>query len=499
VIRPVRRRPRAAEDRDVVLVGGGIMSATLGVLLNELEPGWRITVVERLDALGQESSSAWNNAGTGHAGLCEFNYTPRRPDGSVDVSPAVDIGERFLVSLQFWAHLVELGRIGPPEDFIRPVPHLGLGRGADGVAHLRARWESLREHPLFADLEFSDDPAVLASWLPLMFGERVGDEPVAVTRSAHGTDVDFGALTRQLFAALRSRGVEVRLRSEVTALRRRDGRWHVDVRNGRDRSRLRLRAPFVFLGAGGGTLPLLQAARVPEARRLAVFPISGRFLRTRRPDLVAAHPAKVYGHADPGAPTISVPHLDRRVVDGEEYLLFGPFAAFTPRFLVHGRLTDLVRSLRPANLSVLLAAARDNRSMLGYLVRQVLQRPDARLAALRRFVPSARPADWELVPAGQRVQLLKTVEGRGAMVGFGTEILTSAGGSLAALLGASPGASTAASTMVDVLAASFPERMREWAPVLERLAPRPLSARALGAAELADTLTRARRTLGLAA
>ncbi|MGY1916466.1 malate dehydrogenase (quinone) [Blastococcus sp. SYSU DS0973] len=485
------------EEFDAVLVGGGIMSATLAVLLGELEPGWRIAVVERLDEAGLESSGAWNNAGTGHAGLCEFNYTPRRADGSVDVSRAVEIGEQFAASLVFWAHLVSAGRIGPPQDFLRPVPHLGFGRGPDGVAHLRARWEALRGHPLFAGTEFSDDRAVLATWLPLMFGDRPDDGPVAVTRSTQGTDVDFGVLTRQLLAALRSHGGVVRLGYEVTGLDRTGGAWHIGVREVRTRVRRRLRAPYVFVGAGGATLPLLQRAGVPEVRRYGAFPISGRFLRTADPDLVAAHHGKVYGHAAPGAPSISVPHLDHRTVDGREHLLFGPFAAFSPRFLRTGRRTDLLRSVRPGNLLVLAESARDNRSLMAYLVRQIAQTPGGRLDALRAFVPRVEADDWELVTAGQRVQVLKMSGGRGAMVGFGTEVVTSAGGSLAALLGASPGASTAAATMVDVLAASFPGRMAAWAPRLQEIAPSAAGGEGPGPAGLLARARAARRVLGL--
>jgi malate dehydrogenase (quinone) len=487
----------ATEEYDAVLVGGGVMSATLGVLLGELEPGWRVAVVERLDQPGLESSSAWHNAGTGHAGLCEFNYTPRLPDGSVDVSRAVEIGEQFTASLSFWAHLVAAGALGDPADFVRPVPHLGFGRGVDGVAHLRARWTALRDHPLFAGQEFSEDPGVHAEWLPLMFGDRPPGEPVALTRSGHGTDVDFGVLTRRLLTALQARGGVLRLRAEVTLLHRAGAGWQVDVRDRATGQRSRLTAPFVFVGAGGGTLPLLQRAGVPEVRRYGAFPISGQFLRTARPDLVAAHRAKVYGHAAPGAPTISVPHLDHRTVEGHEHLLFGPFAAFSPRFLRTGRRSDLLRSVRPGNLPVLAASARDNRPLMTYLVRQVAQPPRARLAALRTFVPGARADDWELVTAGQRVQVLKTVGGRGAMVGFGTELVTSAGGTLAALLGASPGASTAASVMVDVLAAGFPERMARWAPRLAALAPSAAALPRLDAVELADRAAAARTVLRL--
>ncbi|MFI5490720.1 malate dehydrogenase (quinone) [Micromonospora echinaurantiaca] len=489
-------RSGPSEDWDVVLVGGGIMSATLGVLLSEVQPDWRITVLERLDEAGLESSSAWNNAGTGHAGLCEFNYTPQRPDGTLDASRAMRIGEQFVSSLVFWARLVERGMLGPPESFIHSVPHLGFGRGADGVAYLQARWEALRGHTFFADQEFSKDPDVLASWMPLMFEGRNGNEPVAATRSAQGTDVDFGVLTRQLLSALQQRGGVVRTRQEVKALRRHGQTWVVQVSDRRTGHRRRLRTPYVFVGAGGATLPLLQSARVPEIRRHGAFPISGQFLRTDRPELVAAHRGKVYGHAAPGAPPISVPHLDLRVVEGQEALLFGPFAAFSPRFLTRGRLTDLPRSVRPGNLPALLAAARDNRSLVAYLIRQVIQSADARTAALRQFVPSARGDDWTLMTAGQRVQVLKKTGGR-STVGFGTEIVTSAGGSLAALLGASPGASTAASTMLDVLAASFPQRMPEWAPQLDRLAPATQTVRQLDPDRLGEEVTRARRVLGL--
>lgn len=485
-------RTRPAEDWDVVLIGGGVMSATLGVLLGEVRPDWRIAVVERLDEAGLESSNAWNNAGTGHAGLCEFNYTPRGPDGTVDVSGAVRIGEQFAASLLFWARLVERGVLGPPEAFIHSVPHLGFGCGTDGVAYLRARWEALREHPLFAGLEFTDAPDVLASWLPLMSEGRTGDDPVAATRAAQGTDIDFGVLTRQLLSALRARGGVVRTGRQVTSLRRRGQEWQVEVQDRGTGQRRQLRTPYVFVGAGGGTLPLLQSAEVPEIRRCGAFPISGQFLRTDRPELVAAHRGKVYGHAQPGAPTISVPHLDLRVVDGRESLLLGPFAAFSPRFLTHGRLTDLVRSVCIGNLPTLLSSVRDNRSLVTYLLRQVAQPARARMAALRQFVPEARAADWTLITAGQRVQVLKETEGRGTMVGFGTEIVTSAGGSLAALLGASPGASTAACTMRDVLETSFPQWMPEWAPRLDRLVP---STRELGP-DLA-AVARARRVLGL--
>ena len=491
-----KEQDAAVEECDVVLVGGGVMSATLAALLGEVEPGWRVAVVERLEQAGLESSDAWNNAGTGHAGLCEFNYTPRRPDGTVDVSSAIDIGKQFLVSLQFWAALVERGEIGPPETFIRSVPHMGFGRGDAGVEYLRLRWEGLRDHYLFRDLEFTDDRERIASWLPLM-SPQPRNEPVAMTRSESGTDVDFGVLTRQLLASLSRRGGDVLLGHEVTRLRRVASRWRVEVRDRRTGRRRRLVAPFVFLGAGGGTLPLLQSARVPEIRRHAVFPISGQFLRTSKPELVARHNAKVYGHAEPGSPPISVPHLDRRVVEGQDHLLFGPFAAFSPRFLRRGRMSDLIRSIRPGNVGVLWATARDNGALITYLLRQVAQTPSARMRALRRFVPEARSEDWELVTAGQRVQILQKADGRGAMVNFGTQIVSSAGGSLVALLGASPGASTAAATMLEVLTTSFPDRSESWEQRLRGLVPVRGGSDDTGLQELADVVSRVRAVLQL--
>ncbi|AQZ61356.1 Malate:quinone oxidoreductase [[Actinomadura] parvosata subsp. kistnae] len=455
---------------DVVLVGGGIMSATLGVLLRRVRPDWSILVLDRLDGLGLESSSPWNNAGTGHAGLCEFNYTPLTGAGSIDVSGAVAVGEQFQLSRQLWARLVEEGTLGDPAGFIRPVPHYSFAHGAAGVAHLRLRYAALRDHPLFEGMELTTDRDVMARWLPLMFAGRSSSEraPMAVCRTRGGTDVDYGVLTRRLFAAM---AVEVRTGHEVRALRR-DGRsWLLRVRDLHGAREHAVRAPFVFLGAGGGTLPLLQSANVPEIRDYGGFPISGRFLRTDNPELLARHHAKVYSHAERGAPPLSVPHLDTRVVDGRTYLMFGPFAAFSPRFLKRGRLSDLPRSITPRNAGTLLGAARHHHDLLRYLVGQLALTPGGRLRALRRFAPDARARDWELVTAGQRVQVVKRVNGRGSIAGFGTEVVTSAHGGLAALLGASPGASASVAIMLDVLERAFPDHVRDWRPALRDLLP----------------------------
>jgi malate dehydrogenase (quinone) len=463
----------AEQPVDVVLVGAGIMSATLATLISELEPTWRIEVVERLDGVARESSDAWNNAGTGHAALCELNYTPERPDGSVDITKAVTINEQFALSRELWDHLHETGRL-PDDGFRSAVPHLTFVRGAQDVDYLRRRYEALRAHPRFAGLEFTDDPATIADWAPLVMADRAEGEPVAATRAADGLDVDFGTLTRHLVDDLVARGVRVHLQHEVTGLRRRpDGTWRLRLRDrawNAPRRRRTLDARFVFIGAGGGALRLLQRSGIPEIRGYGGFPISGQFLRTTNPELVAAHRAKVYGKAAVGSPPMSVPHLDTRVVAGTPALMFGPYAGWSMKFLQQGSWTDLLRTVRPGNVVPLLAVAVHNLDLVRYLVTEVLASREARLRTLRGFMPTARGRDWELISAGQRVQVIKRGPG-GGVLEFGTELVTGADGSIAGLLGASPGASTAASAMLDLLGRCFPERAADWRPRLEAMMP----------------------------
>ncbi|WAP51353.1 FAD-dependent oxidoreductase [Arthrobacter sp. ATA002] len=361
------------EHFDAVVIGAGIMGATLASLLSRLEPQWRIAVLERLPEAGLESSHAWNNAGTGHAGLCEFNYTPRGADGSVDVSSALTINAQFQQSCEYWAHLARDGRLGNPGGVIRPIPHHSFGQGSFGVGYLRARHQAMSAHPPFAAMEYTEDPELIAQWLPLMFDGRPADEQVAATRVVNGTDVDYGALARRLLADAAGNGVEIRLSEEVTGVSRGNPGWTITSRS--PAGIRKTTSPYVFLGAGGATLRLLQLAGIPETRSFGGFPISGCFYRTSKPELLQRHRAKVYGHAAEGVPPISVPHLDSRFVDGQEYLMFGPYGAFSPRFLKSGSLWDLARSIRPANLPTLLSAARDNFPMVAYLVRQILQGP----------------------------------------------------------------------------------------------------------------------------
>jgi len=467
--------PAEGIDYDVALVGGGIMSATLGTLLTLLEPTWRIGIFERLDEVAQESSNPWNNAGTGHAALCELNYTPERPDGTIDISKAVAINEQFQLSRQLWASLVREGHVPDPSTFLSVTPHMTFVRGAKNVEYLRKRHALLSEHPLFSSMEFTQDPAVIAGWAPLLVEGREDDEPIAATRVAEGTDVNFGALTGELTRFVTANGGELFTQHEVKNLSQRsDGTWRLTVKDRRwnaKNPRRQVRARFVFVGAGGYALPLLQKAGIPEIRGYGGFPISGEFLRTTNPELVAAHDAKVYGKADVGAPPMSVPHLDTRVVDGETSLLFGPYAGFSPRFLKQGSLLDLFRSLRFGNIVSMLGAGAHNLDLTAYLGGQLVARPETKFQALQAFMPTARPADWTPITAGQRVQVIKRDKKDGGRLEFGTELITSADGTIAGLLGASPGASTAVSAMVRLLGRCFPERMGGWRPELERLMP----------------------------
>ncbi|MGY1706933.1 malate dehydrogenase (quinone) [Geodermatophilus sp. SYSU D00697] len=462
-----------ATDPDVVLVGGGIMSATLASLLGVVAPDWSVTVFESGPGVAGESSDAWNNAGTGHAALCELNYTPAGPDGTVDVTKALTINEQFQVSRQFWSHLVRAGLTGSPKEFITPVPHISFVTGEAGRTYMRTRYEAMAAQPLFAGMEYTDAAAELAEWVPLMMAGRPADQVVAATRATAGTDVDFGSLTRLLFAAAEDRGVHVHVNQRVTAAERRtDGRWTVTVRDTVSGEERTVRTRFVFVGAGGGALPLLQKAGIPEIRGFGGFPVSGMFLRTRSLELVSAHQAKVYGQAAVGAPPMSVPHLDLRLIDGDHSLLFGPYAGFSPKFLKAGSVFDLPLSVKPNNLGSMLGVARTEMALTRYLVGELLQSRSARHETLTAFVPLAEQQDWEMITAGQRVQVIKQdpKTGRGVLQ-FGTELVVGGEGTIAGLLGASPGASTAVSAMLTVLERCFPERVDRWRPLLQEAIP----------------------------
>lgn len=459
-------------DTDVILIGAGIMSATLGTLLKELVPEWKITVFEKLDKAGEESSNEWNNAGTGHAALCELNYTVEKPDGSVDISKAVKINEEFQVSRQFWSYLVDRNLIRHPQDFIMPLPHMSLVQGEKNVAFLKRRFEALSKNPLFQGMEFSDDPKRLMEWIPLIMKDRTSKGPIAATKIDSGTDVNFGALTRMLFDHLQNKDVDLFYNHTVKDIKRTgEGLWQLKVRNAQGNVEYRT-AKFVFIGGGGGSLPLLQKTGIPESKHIGGFPVSGLFLVCNNPEVVSQHHAKVYGKAAVGAPPMSVPHLDTRYIDNKKSLLFGPFAGFSPKFLKTGSNMDLIGSVKPNNVFTMLAAGAKNMSLTKYLIQQVMLSKEKRIEELREFVPNAKSEDWDIVVAGQRVQVIKdTVAGGKGTLQFGTEVVSAADGSVAALLGASPGASTAVHVMLEVIQKCFPQHIKAWEPKIKEMIP----------------------------
>ncbi len=453
---------------DVVLVGAGIMSATLGALLKEVAPDWNITIVEKLGAAGLESSDPWNNAGTGHSALCELNYSVEKSDGSMDVTKAININEQFQVSRQFWSYLVNSGQLQNPQDFIMPIPHMSLVEGQKNVAFLKKRYDVLSGNPLFAGMDYTEDVEVLKQWVPLMMEGRTGTDPIAATRIENGTDVNFGALTNMLIDNMAQKGVEVRYNTTVKDVKRNsDGKWEVKVHDSKKHRNEVITARFVFLGAGGGSLPLLQKSGISESKGIGGFPISGLFMVCKKPEVVKKHHAKVYSKAKIGAPPMSVPHLDTRVIDGEESLLYGPFAGFSPKFLKTGSFLDLPLSVKPHNLVTLLLVALKEFGLVKYLIGQLLLNDEKRLEDLKNFVPDAKLEDWDLLVAGQRVQVIK----KGGNLQFGTEVVRAADGSIAALLGASPGASVAVDVMLKLMKDCFPQEFPGWESKIKEMIP----------------------------
>lgn len=456
---------------DVLLVGAGVISSTLSVMLKELQPSWSQLIVERLDVPGAESSDPWNNAGTGHSALCELNYTPE-VNGKVDISKAVGVNEKFQVSRQFWSYLVENGILGDPSEFINRVPHVSFAHGLQQVDYLKARYEALKDHPLFPNMQFSDSEEKFRESLPLMAKGRDFNDPVAISWFNDGTDINYGALTRQYLDAVTSKGVEVRYGTEVKNITRDGAKWKVSTKNLHTGDTSVITANFVFVGAGGMALPLLQKSGIPEIKGYGGFPVSGQWLRCTNEELVEQHQAKVYGKASVGAPPMSVPHLDTRVIDGKKGLLFGPYAGWTPKFLKKGSFLDLFKSIRPGNLPSYLGVGVQELGLTKYLVEEVLKDHKAKMEALREYMPTAKDEDWEIVVAGQRVQVIKPIGApKFGSLEFGTALVNSSDGSIAGLMGASPGASIAPAAMIEVLERCFGQYMGEWAPKLKEMIP----------------------------
>jgi malate dehydrogenase (quinone) len=460
---------------DVVLIGAGIMSATLGVLLKELQPDITIEIYERLDVAAAESSDAWNNAGTGHSAFCELNYTPVKSDGRIDTSKAVKIAESFEESRQFWAYLIQQNLIKLPETFIRSIPHMSFVWEEDNVRFLKNRYQALTQCHLFKGMQYSEDPEQLAEWMPLVMEGRDRSQKVAATRMEIGTDVNFGSLTRCMFNYLQETpGVHLHFGQEVRKLKQQeDGQWQLKVKELATGQKRKIKAKFVFIGAGGGSLPLLLKSDIPEGKGFGGFPVSGQWLVCTNQAVIEQHQAKVYGKAAVGSPPMSVPHLDTRIIYGKKALLFGPYAGFSTKFLKSGSFMDLPMSIKANNLRPMLIAGIKNIPLTRYLINEVRQSPVDRLASLRAFVPQARMEDWKLEVAGQRVQVIKKHPVHGGILEFGTEVVNSADGSIAALLGASPGASTAVSIMLNLLERCFNNQLQSsaWQTKLRQMIP----------------------------
>ena len=457
---------------DVILIGGGIMSATLGTLLKELSPEKEIKLFERLDQPGEESSNVWNNAGTGHSALCELNYTKEGKDGSVDITKAIKINEQYQVSKQFWTYLVRTGQLDSPGKFIQSVPHMSFVKGENNVRFLKSRVDSLQKNVLFEKMEISEDPEKIKKWVPLMMEGRKSEEPIAITYDETGTDVNFGALTKKLISNLQEKHVEVNYKHEVQDIKKQDnGNWNVVIKDLTSGQITNYETEFVFIGAGGASLPLLQKTGIKESKHIGGFPVSGLFLRCKNPDVIKQHHAKVYGKAEVGAPPMSVPHLDTRFVNGERSLLFGPFAGFSPKFLKTGSYLDLIKSVKPNNIVTMLSAGVKEFNLTKYLVSQLMLSNEERVDDLRVFFPEAKDEDWEVITAGQRVQVIKDTDKSKGNLQFGTEVITSEDGTLAALLGASPGASTAVDIMFDVLQRCYQSEFSGWESKIKEMVP----------------------------
>lgn len=461
--------------KNITLIGAGIMSATLGVLLKKLIPNAKIDIYERLDRVGAESSDAWNNAGTGHSAFCELNYTPMNEKGEVDLSKALKISEQFEISKQFWAYLKSMGHLNPKEPFINDIDHMSFVWGEENVNFLKKRFAAMTQYPIFQDMQFTEDYETIKKWVPLMMKGRAEDEIVAATRMAIGTDVNFGAITRGMIQWLeKCDGVTVHMGHEINAIdQQKGGWWKIDMKELNTGVKKSAYADFVFIGAGGGALPLLEKTDLPETRGYGGFPVSGQWLRCTNQDVIAQHEAKVYGKAAVGSPPMSVPHLDTRIINGERCLLFGPYAGFSTKFLKEGSNMDLFLSIEMHNVWPMLQAGMKNIQLTKYLVNQVRQSFEDKFDFLKMYYPEAKIEDWKLEIAGQRVQIIKKDGIEGGDLKFGTEIVSDKDGTLAALLGASPGASTSVSIMLDVIKKCFPQNhdSDEWQHMLKTIIP----------------------------
>jgi len=452
------------EEYDVVLIGAGIMSATLATILKKIQPNWTIKIVERGQYCGTESTMTFNNAGTGHSGFCELNY---------DLEKAIETCEAFEKSKQFWSYLVKNGDI--EQNFIHQVPHISFVHGEKNVEALYKRYLEMKDICLFADMEFSDDFLEIQRWCPLIVEGRKSNEPIAATRMIRGTDIDFWKLTTGLIEFLKTKQVSLNYSTEVTDLKQNEDKsWNVFLTNIPTKEKEIIKAKFVFIGAGGATLTLLQKSGIPEVKGYGGFPVSGQWLICEDPQVVWRHQAKVYGKPEIGSPPMSVPHLDTRIINNKKVLLFGPYAGFSTKFLKFGHWTDFFKSLKLSNIFVILSAGLKNLGLSKYLFSEVSKSHKARFKTLLTYYPTAKIKDWKPLIAGQRVQVIKKDNGV-PTIEFGTEIIVSKDCSIAGLLGASPGASTSVNIMLEVIEKCFKQRNHReydyWMSLLQHMIP----------------------------
>jgi malate dehydrogenase (quinone) len=454
---------------DTLIVGAGIMGATLASILKEIDSDLKIDMVEALDSPALESSEANNNAGTGHAGYCELNYTPLLSNDKIDIEKAVQVNLGFEMSLQYWSYLTKKYRLFSPSKFIKRVPHISLVNGDKNIAFLKKRYLALKNNPLFNSIEFSSNFKTITKWIPLLKTKK-SQRKYAATKVEIGTDVNFGEITYELISILNTKK-KFHLHTNQKAIainENEDDSWSVKLNNGN-----KIKAKFIFIACGGNSLKLLQKTKIYEQNSYAGFPINGQWLVCNNPKIVALHKAKVYGKAEIGSPPMSMPHLDLRIIDGKKILMFGPFASFTFKFLISGSFFDFISSIKFHNLKTLCIVFLKEWALLIYLIKQNFKPHKSRIADLKQFFPDANTKEWHLKDAGIRVQIMKKSRAGSSKLEFGTEIIFSKKNNLAALLGASPGASISVQSMIEVIEKCFlkKENSIAWKNKIKKMIP----------------------------
>ena len=451
----------STNETDCLIIGGGIMGLTLASLIKECNSSIKVDLYEKLQGVGLESSEALNNAGTGHAGYCELNYTPMGKDGKINIKKALEINSKYEITLQYWSYLSNKYKSFDPKNFIHRTPHISLVFGDDNIRFLKKRYLLLKKHHLFKSIIFSQNRKEISKWANLTMIGRGSHQKVAATIVKEGADIDFGAATNALLKTLKhKKDFEIHLNDEIVKIKEsKNNLWEVSVRNNISREMKKTFAKFIFIGAGGQAIRLLQKTGIHEQKGYGGFPVSGQWLVCSNQNIVSQHNAKVYGMAPSGSPPMSVPHFDLRIIKGKKTLLFGPYAGFTFKFLKTGSYLDLIKSLKLKNFFPMIYVLIHNWKFFNYLIRESFQSKHGRMKVLKDFYPEANDKDWSIRIAGQRVQIIKPNSLIRGELQFGTEIIISKNKKLAALLGASPGASVAVDSMITVIEQCFAKKL----------------------------------------